>query len=229
MLLSISDTETTGLDPNKESIIEIAVILYSTTYRCIVEQYSTLIPREYNSAEFANNISAFSTRQANPNFLLLQSLIDRSDYTIFHNAKFDVGFINNFSKLDLTKPVICSMDQIRFSKSRPKTKKLTEIAIEHDIPVWKPHRALTDCSLLANIFSTYSTEELESLILDAVSDKYLYVSLEPVPGALSKEAGFSFNKDVFKRWSKYITERESNNFPFKVVKVEPEKMLSSKT
>jgi DNA polymerase-3 subunit epsilon len=222
MLLSILDTETTGIDPNSDSVIEIGLILYDTISRSVVEQYSTLIPRDDNPAETVNKISYKTSNLASPNLDVLQNIIDRSDYTLIHNKSFDSGFLGKNGLPTLNRPVICTMNDFSWVRSRPKTKKLSEIALDHGIPCWNLHRALTDCKLISDILSTYTSEEIEILISDATEEKEIYISLEPKPGTLSKENGFRWNDPKYPyKWSKLCTKREVLSLPFSVVRALP--------
>jgi DNA polymerase-3 subunit epsilon len=56
--LLIIDLETTGLDPEIDSPIELGAILYSIPQRCTIQQISTLFAVVKNPAENINEISA---------------------------------------------------------------------------------------------------------------------------------------------------------------------------
>ena len=61
-MLLIVDTETTGLDPNEHSCMELGAILFNVGSREILAQQSFLIPVEINEAEFINRIPAQITQ-----------------------------------------------------------------------------------------------------------------------------------------------------------------------
>ena len=50
------DTETTGLDPTTDRVIEVAVILFDLELGCPIESYASLIQASGNAAESANGI-----------------------------------------------------------------------------------------------------------------------------------------------------------------------------
>ena len=54
----ILDTETTGLDENKDEIIEIGCILFHVTSKSVLSQVWFLFPVNSNKAEHVNGISA---------------------------------------------------------------------------------------------------------------------------------------------------------------------------
>ena len=55
--LLILDTETTGLDPEVDQVLEVGAILFSVPQRAVLAQLSFLIPVESNAAEPLNGIA----------------------------------------------------------------------------------------------------------------------------------------------------------------------------
>jgi len=62
----IIDTETTGLDENKDEVIEIGCILFDVSFKCVLSQVSFLFPVNNNQAEHVYGISAEVTNISQP-------------------------------------------------------------------------------------------------------------------------------------------------------------------
>ena len=62
----ILDTETTGLDENKDEVIEIGCILFDVSHKCVLSQVSFLFPINNNEAEHINGIPAEVTNISQP-------------------------------------------------------------------------------------------------------------------------------------------------------------------
>ncbi len=225
MLITICDLETTGLDPENDRAIEIGGILYSTAHRSIVAQYSTLLPVLVNPIEDITGINAGVTNLIPPNIVPIQNFFSMSEYVTGHNFKsFDKNFFGKNGLPELTLPIIDTMSDVKFPKGKyhgSRIRALDRLALDHRIPVWDNHRALSDCKLLADIFSCYSEAELKKIFEAALEPRILYISLEMKPGTLSKAAGFSWNGIVPRKWAAYLTEKEAQSLSFNVVKASP--------
>lgn len=220
MLLSVIDTETTGIDPTVDKIIEIGGLLYDVSSKTVIQQFSTLLPVSDNPSESHNGISADISKAYSADLSMLKNFLSACDAVIGHNFKeFDKKFLELDLGILIEKEILDTLTDFIFPLSKPKSKRLTDIALDHGIPVYKPHRALYDCQLIAEIFDRYSVEELEKLIEVAREEKFLYYSTEGYPGTLSKEQGFRFNDEVPKKWSKRLREKDAMEMPFGVIRV----------
>ena len=216
----IIDTETTGLDENKDEVIEIGCILFHVSSRSVLSQVSFLLPVRTNEAEYVNGISAEVTNIDQPwqdglNFFL--KLVDYSDLIVAHNVEFDRKWFGKGRLPKLEKNWICSLEDINWSfqkslKSRPS---VTDLALSFSIPVWNLHRALSDCFYISEVFK--KCNNLEELLLKATEPRSLYKALVSYEERyLAKNAGFRWNTPVEGAWSKKLTAEEASNLDFKV-------------
>ncbi len=216
----IIDTETTGLDENKDEVLEIGCILFHVSSRSVLSQVSFLLPVSTNEAEYVNGISAEVTNIDQPwqdglDFFL--KLVDYSDLIVAHNVEFDRKWFGKGRLPKLEKKWICSLEDINWSfqkslKSRPS---VTDLALSFSIPVWNLHRALSDCFYISEVFK--KCNNLEELLLKATEPRSLYKALVSYEERyLAKNAGFRWNTPVEGAWSKKLTAEEASNLDFKV-------------
>ena len=220
----ILDTETTGLDNEKDDCLEVGSILFNVKNRSVLAQQSFLLPVEINNAEIINNIPAEITRLPQPlseAIKYFESLVRVSDVIVAHNAEFDMKWFG-FNKLpQIEKQWICSMDDITWPtdkqlKTRPSVR---DLALAYGVPVWNAHRALTDCIYLAEVFIRCS--ELEKLLIRALEPKVLLrAEISYEDRYLAKNAGFRWNAAIKGAWFSKMSRREIRKLDFPVHEVD---------
>lgn len=224
MNILIVDTETTGLNPQNDHLLEIAAILWSVEYRFILMQVSTLIYYEHlidNPAEHINGIPSevlglkFNYKDG---LTMLNQMASSATYICAHNAKFDKSFCQNVLGLELSTENWVDTQDIMYPKSQySKGTSLNNLAITHGIPIVDSHRALDDCKVLAKLLSLVT--DLEMQLSKANRPKVLVRSLEERPGTLSKKYGFRWNSTIPLAWSKYMPEEDIELLPFKAIEI----------
>ena len=222
--LLILDTETSGLDPEVDSCLEVGAILFDVASRSVLAQQSFLLPVETNAAEAINRIPAAVTRLPQPwseGMSWFQNLVAAADVLVAHNAAFDRQWFGRGALPPVARPWLCSMDDIRWPadrqlRSRPSVR---DLALAYGVPVWAAHRALTDCIYLAEVFAR--CDDLETLLQRGLEPRRLMrarVSFDERHQA--KEAGFRWNDPIKGAWTRRLSERECSELTFPVVAVD---------
>jgi DNA polymerase III subunit epsilon len=217
----IFDTETTGLSPDKGAeCIEIGAILYNVEHRAILSQVSTVLAVKAIGQEETHGISLdisnavpFNVQSAALN--LLSNMALSADYAIAHYAAFD----QQFAPACIDIPWLCTYEDFNFAPY--KKQNLIGLALAHGIAVKAAHRALTDCGLIAEIFS--KRDDLEALIEAAVirstSPKFWVRALVSYDDKhLAKAARFEWKRES-KDWRKQMKEcdLELLNFGWEII------------
>ena len=221
--LLILDTETSGLDPEVDSCLEVGAILFDVASRSVLAQQSFLLPVETNAAEAINRIPAAVTRLPQPwseGMSWFQNLVAAADVLVAHNAAFDRQWFGRGALPAVARPWLCSMEDIRWPadrqlRSRPSVR---DLALAYGVPVWAAHRALTDCIYLAEVFAR--CDDLETLLQRGLEPRRLMrarVSFDERHQA--KEAGFRWNDPIKGAWTRRLSERECSELTFPVVAV----------
>ncbi|MEX0587767.1 MAG: 3'-5' exonuclease [Cyanobium sp.] len=224
--LLILDTETTGLDPATAQCIEVGAVLFHVPTRAVLSQVSFLLPAAGNPAEHVNRIPAAVSRLAQPWQAGLQhfeALLAAADAVLAHNAAFDAQWFGRDPLPSISKPWICSMEDIHWPAERQlrATPSVRDLALAYGVPVWAAHRALTDCTYLVQVLERCSL--LEDLLVAAMEPRLLFrANLSYSERHRAKEAGFRWNDPVRGAWSRRLSEREAGALPFPVQLVEHE-------
>lgn len=230
-LLLILDTETTGLSPAEHRCIEVGAVLFSVPDRSVLSQVSFLMPCTSNAAEAVNGIAPALTQRPQPwqaGLACFEAMVEAADVLLAHNAAFDQQWFGLGSLPALSKPWLCSMEDIRWPQERQlrSTPSVRDLALAYGVPVWAAHRALTDCIYLAQVFER--CEDLEDLLLQAMEPRRLYrARLSYEERHKAREAGFRWNQPVSGAWSRRLSEREVALLPFPVVPVDEAAELRS--
>ena len=227
--LLIVDVETTGIDFDENAPIEIGAILFDVEHRAVTHQFSALLPSVVpNGAEAVNGIpdallaSGPVEQLSDWSICYLQSLSDKADAVVAHNVDFDRLWLEPLLTCKPPTPWICTLRDFRWHRPGLRaTPSVIDLALAHGVPVWAAHRALTDCTYLAQVLAT--REDLAELLLDAQTPQLLYAALVPYDERhLAKEAGFQWQGHGWmKTWTRYLREDEAAALPFQVRAIVP--------
>lgn len=220
-LVAILDTETGGIDPKIHGCIEVAVVTYSIEHRCAVECYSALIRGEANEAEAINHIPAGALTWGEPAERVWHSVVamtDSCEAILAHNADFDRSFTPADALTAI--PWIDTMTLDWPKQSKPGAS-LISLALDHGLGVVDPHRALSDCLLLARLLTrvaeTHNLVELLARGLRPTATFQALVSFDEKD--LAKAAGFHWEAGS-KRWLRKMACADVQDLGFRVKPVE---------
>ena len=229
--LLILDTETTGLDPQRDRCIELGAVLFDLPRRSVLSQVSLLLPCEQNAAQAVNGIDPELTQQPQPwqqGLQWFEALLASADLVVAHNAAFDRQWFGIEPLPAIHKPWLCTMEDIRWPADRNlrSNPSVRDLALAYSVPVWAAHRALTDCIYLAQVFER--CDDLEQLVQQGLEPRRLYrARLSYEERHRAREAGFRWNEPVSGAWSRRLSEREAALLPFPVVPVDGDQQRRS--
>jgi len=220
--LLIVDVETTGIDFEENAPIEYGAILFDVEHRAVTHQFSALLPSVVpNGAETVNGIPDALLDTA-PVYVLnnvaisyLQHLFYCADAVIAHNVEFDHPWVQPVIS-SLTTPWLCTLRDFRWNiPGLRATPSVIDLALAHGVPVWAAHRALTDCTYLAQVLA--AREDLPDLLQDAQKPQSLYEAVVSFADRdLAKAAGFQWQAHKPKAWTRYLRDDEIQSLPFTV-------------
>ncbi|MFN3342748.1 MAG: exonuclease domain-containing protein [Flavobacteriales bacterium] len=158
-MFSIIDIETTGLDPKRDRITEIAIVLHDGL--TVVERYSTLIHPERSIPQTISRITGITNEmvaEAPKFYEVAKKILELTRDKIFvaHNVEFDFRFIQEeFRSLGYAykRDKLCT---VRLSKKLIPGRKsyaLGRLCETLQIPLHNAHRALADADATASLFS----------------------------------------------------------------------------
>ena len=213
--VTIFDLETTGIKVEESQPIEFGAILYSVEHNAVLSQVSALLSVKSNEAFEINKIDPNWTKNDEDygycsctSFQLLAKFVESSDFMVAHHKEFDMSW--NFANT-LSRPWLCTYKDFLWPNISKPTN-LVNLALNLGLPVFGAHRAMTDCGIIANIFSSFDKETLQKLFdvavrrsLDPIVEIFAEVSYAEKDKAKSK--GFTWNA-ASRVWSKKVRASE---------------------
>jgi DNA polymerase III subunit epsilon len=159
----VLDVETTGLRPNSDEIIELALILFTYSNDTgeiinLVDQDSFLreplsqhARRNYEQAYRVHGIPFSSVAGKSFHDNKIKSYIDRSDSIFAHNASFDRSFLYQMYPEINDQQWFCTMRNIPWKQYGFINSKLLTLLQAHNITDYQTHRAMDDISYLMEL------------------------------------------------------------------------------
>lgn len=165
----IVDLETTGLDAENDSIIEIGLLEFAVETGkdpVITKMYGSL---EDPGCEITAEITKITgienshVKNQKIDWPLVQGYFDRASIAIAHNMAFDRSFLKKRSELDLGDTHwACSVKHIDWEAHGFKSKSLNYLAADQKFINPFAHRALFDCATTFRVISKYILELTEN-------------------------------------------------------------------
>ena len=148
------DLETTGLDPQKDAIIEIGAVKFQGGRT--LDTFQSLVNPQRRISPFISGLTGIRQRD-----------LDRADTIervaasfiafvgasplIAHNADFDLGFLRS-GGIELTNPVVDTYDLAYVVRTDSPSYSLENMAQHLELPHDRPHRALDDAIVAKMLF-----------------------------------------------------------------------------
>jgi DNA polymerase-3 subunit epsilon len=165
----IVDLETTGLDPEKDKIIEIGMLEFAvdSDYSVVIlNAYSALEDPGFGLEPEIEKLTGLSNRHLEGRAIdwkNVQSIFGRNAIVIAHNMPFDRGFLKKRPELDLNAVHWgCSAKHIDWNAHGFKTRALNYLAADHGFVNSFAHRALFDCATTLRLIGPYLAELIET-------------------------------------------------------------------
>lgn len=232
--IAILDTETSGLDPKRDELLEVAVATFDLDLGAMVEMHSYLLFAEKNAAEAINGIAPELLKRHGRHFDCDRDLhaaqdiarvLLRADAVVAWNAAFDRPWIEGMlTRLDVLGPHTlkwaCAMDDMEWPRSST-SKSLVAMALAHGVGVVDAHRATSDVLTLARMFQRAQElgADLPDMLARALRPRCEYrAAVSYDQRDLAKRAGFRWDADR-KSWFKRLVVGEVPELPFAVERV----------
>lgn len=229
--LCLYDTETTGLDPAKDTVVEVACAIYDIEHNIVDEMYSSLVECTHNEAEHVNQIPLALLVNSFPRdrvWSKVSEFMNRADAVVAHRVEFDQSFTPEIiwgphqpghkDYFGRSIPWVCSKFDIEWPNSTMGSG-LVNIALEHGIGVVQAHRAMTDVDILARVFGVVSRyyggpRKIRGMLERAMRPKVRVVSLAGFDKKdLVKSHGFTWRPGL-KVWDRMMPQEDVMLLPF---------------
>ena len=216
------DLETTGIDPFSSNIIEIGYMIWDANSSCFVKCGSYLIKNNNILPEEIKNLTGITDNYLNKfgmelkqAIISLSDMAKKCDFLVGHNAiEFDRKYLSKAcQKYSIEFPKkywIDTMTDIPYSHSI-KTRKLSYLAVEHNISFAISHRAVFDIWTTMQILSKYDIKKVIERAKTGFVKLIAKISYEE-RAKVSKQ-GFKWDSK-HKIWFKILRAYDAKNISF---------------
>jgi len=180
---AVIDTETTGTDPSRDKVIELAIVLFEYCADTgdvggVLEVYDALedpgfpIPPESTAIHGITDEMVAGRRIDDAR---VEALLKQAGLVIAHNARFDRSFLESRLPVFAGLPWACSWQEVPWSEAGIESSKLEYLAYRYGF-FYEGHRAEIDCLALLEVlggpFGETGGTALKSLLESARRPSY---------------------------------------------------------
>jgi DNA polymerase III alpha subunit (gram-positive type) len=242
----IVDSETGGLEPGVDELLEFGYVLWSVRSRTAIESFSALLPRTLPNGAVAINGIPEDAPWCDPEiaWAVVGMAAARADCIVAHHADFDRRFVvaevNKICSRNLALPPswvraldktwVCSLDDFPWPEPLAK-RDLVSVALSYGVGVVAAHRAANDCWTLARIFERIEDVDvrLEWAKWRAEQPKIEVISRLPYDERhIVKAEGRFHYRSESRTWHAHLLEQEIAARPFEVVRASELSNVSAK-
>jgi DNA polymerase-3 subunit epsilon len=158
---ALVDVETTGLDPDRDEIVELAIMLFRYDRATgqvleVVSEYAGLReptgPMRRN-ASAVHGITRRMVRGLKLDCRRIRTMLRKADFVVAHNAAFDRSFVEQLVPSSCRKSWLCSRNGIDWEARGFGSRCLDDLAAAHKIEHPLAHRASEDAAALLALLS----------------------------------------------------------------------------
>jgi DNA polymerase-3 subunit epsilon len=216
------DTETTGLNPEVDKVIEVGACLYDLELGCPIESYAALLRYESNSnaAEHVNRIPVAAldgAREARLVWQQLEMIGIAADVVAAHRASFDQPFVESSGFIQ-GRTWVCTKTDFDWP-GVGRGDHLVHLALAYGLGVASAHRAAADVDMMARILTRIHElgHSLPELFKRAARPKKRFVAMVSYEmRQTAKDAGFLWSPET-KEWVRQMPSEDAEALPFRVV------------
>jgi len=189
-MYAIIDIETTGGNPYRDRITEIAIFVHNGEK--VVDQFHSLVNPERRIPPFISRMTGISDEMvaSAPKFYeIARELVRITENMIFvaHNASFDYNFIKSeFKSLGYhyQRECLCTVKLSRKTFPGKSSYSLGKLCRELDIELENRHRAAGDAKATVTLFERILSQKEKGLFLDALGMEF---NNNPVNPAINRQ------------------------------------------
>ena len=218
-MICFLDLETTGLNSNKDQIVEIAIKLVSINeidgqLLGVVDSYESFNDPKIVMDEKNIAIHGITNEMVLGQFIdwdKVKNIFEKSDIVVAHNARFDRSFMDKYFPLSEEKVWACSVNDIDWASLGFSSRSQELLCIWHGF-YYESHRAMTDVDALIHLVTndSYVDEKpIKQLIANAFQLGYKILALNSSIKLKDdlRNNGYYWNSDN-KYWWKIIKEND---------------------